>query len=101
MEAQDAADQPDSAPPTALLEELVVTGTRIFGQEGTSAPLIQFDNAALEENPTTTLSEFFRENLTAMTAFSNDIEERSMGPRDPMATGFPALICGTWANTIR
>lgn len=79
--AQDASDQADSASPTVLVEELVVTGTRIVGQEGTSAPLIQFDTAALEQNPTSTLSEFFRENLTAMTAFPNDVEERSQGPQ--------------------
>jgi len=66
--AQDAEDEQaeaDSASEELTLEEVVVTGSRIFGQEQTTSPLVQVTTEDFFENPSVTISEFLGDNVTS------------------------------------
>ena len=68
--AQEAEDE-------ASLEEIVVTGSRIFGQEQTTSPLVQVTTEDFFENPSVTISEFLGDNVTSNNVVRLSIDENN------------------------
>ena len=72
-----AQDSEDSAA-VQELEEITVTGTRITGNDDSASALVQVDFEEQYDNPSATISEFLRENVTAN--FSQEvIEDEGLG----------------------
>ena len=59
------------------IEQVVVTGTRLIGQAATDSPLVQVTGEDFFENPSITISEFFRENVTANSVVELDVDEQN------------------------
>ena len=68
--AQEQADD-------ASLEEIVVTGSRIFGQEQTTSPLVQVTTEDFFDNPSVTISEFLGDNVTSNNVVRLSIDENN------------------------
>ncbi len=78
--AQDAEEQQaegDAAPEGTELEEVVVTGSRIFGQGQTTSPLVQVTTEDFFENPSVTISEFLGDNVTSNNVVTLSIDENN------------------------
>ena len=59
------------------LEEIVVTGSRIFGQGETASPLVQVTTEDFFENPSATISEFFADNVTSNNVVPLETDENN------------------------
>ena len=70
-DVDETVDQPET------IEQVIVTGTRIFGQEASTSPLVQVSSEDFLENPSVTISEFFRENVTANSVVELHVDEQN------------------------
>lgn len=75
QEAEDGQTEGDGASEESTLEEVVVTGSRIFGQGQTASPLVQVTNEDFFDNPSVTISEFFADNITSNNVVSLGVDE--------------------------
>lgn len=88
--AQDAVETEENV----TIEELIITGSRIFGQGATSSPLIQVTSEDFYSNPAITISEFLRENVTANAVV--DLNEDEAQLRQQATTGNRAAGVSLW-----
>lgn len=85
----------------ATLEEVVVTGSRIFGQEQTTSPLVQVTTEDFFENPSVTISEFLGDNVTSNNVVALATDETIPAVRRIPVIARRASTSGAWARKTR